>query len=281
MTTSAPDLTVVADDRAESNIALWNQFMSKEKISRKISPLISLDAPIQPDKVRFVCISDTHEVLEKLLPKIPMGDVLLHSGDFTNFGSRKAIRAFNEQIGSLPHPHKIVIAGNHEMGFDSPTRFCNGTYQGYKLLTNCTYLENSFTEVYGIRIYGTPHHFLNHWAYYCQPGKEILQKWLNIPTYISDTPIDVLMTHTPPLGHLDWVDNEWHTGNVGCPELLNCVEKRIKPKFHVFGHIHENNGLSTNGETIFINASICDDALNVVDSPIVFDIDLPEGMTKN
>ena len=26
--------------------------------------------------------------------------------------------------------------------------------------------------------------------------------------------------------------------NAGCVELLNTVVKRVKPKFHVFGHLH-------------------------------------------
>uniref|UniRef100_A0A915DBD2 Calcineurin-like phosphoesterase domain-containing protein n=1 Tax=Ditylenchus dipsaci TaxID=166011 RepID=A0A915DBD2_9BILA len=158
-------------------------------------------------------------------------------------------------------PHKIVIAGNHETGFDSPHSFCEGTYRGYKLLTNCTYLRTRSQK--------------------CMEfvSTEPLTTFFNIG-HIS-TPIDVLMTHTPPLGHMDWVDNSWDKGNVGCPELLNCVEKRIKPKFHVFGHIHENNGLTTNEETVFVNASICDDRLNVVNNPIIFDIDLPEGIIKD
>jgi Icc-related predicted phosphoesterase len=35
--------------------------------------------------------------------------------------------------------------------------------------------------------------------------------------------------------------------NVGCVELLNTVQKRVKPKYHVFGHIHE--GKNSNPKT--------------------------------
>ena len=68
-----------------------------------------------------------------------------------------------------------MIAGNHELTFD-PTFFRDnslrrfglnaGDIQKYKgdrkisrmadVLTNCTYLEDSETTVYGIRIYGSP-----------------------------------------------------------------------------------------------------------------------------
>jgi predicted phosphodiesterase len=49
--------------------------------------------------VRFVCISDTHEKLRELLPKIPNGDVLVHCGDFTNTGDRNELEEFNYAIG--------------------------------------------------------------------------------------------------------------------------------------------------------------------------------------
>lgn len=50
----------------------------------------------------------------------------------------------------------------------------------------------------------------------------------------SDT--DILVTHTPPVGHGDLCC----TGvRAGCVELLSTVQNRVKPKYHVFGHIHE------------------------------------------
>lgn len=92
--------------------------------------------------------------------------------------------------GNLPHKHKIVIAGNHELSFD-PTFthpfsvHTSGDHQKHTgtsilddiptlgmskdtlaeaiktanvkdYLTNCTYLEDSEVLVYGIKIYGTP-----------------------------------------------------------------------------------------------------------------------------
>ena len=82
--------------------------------------------------------------------------------------------------GSLPHHHKVVIAGNHELTFD-PTFMTqgdkrsqlkstfnvdpedmdnylkkNGLSNMKEMLTNCTYLEDSETTVCGIHIYGSP-----------------------------------------------------------------------------------------------------------------------------
>lgn len=73
-------------------------------------------------------------------------------------------------------------------------------------------------------------------------GHACLSKWDVIP---DDT--DILVTHTPPLGHGDLCC----TGvRAGCVELLSTVQKRVKPKYHVFGHIHE--GIYINGDRIVV-----------------------------
>lgn len=42
-------------------------------------------------------------------------------------------------------------------------------------------------------------------------------------------------------GFLDWVPKKMQ--RVGCMELLNTVQRRVQPKVHVFGHIHEGKVL--------------------------------------
>lgn len=51
---------------------------------------------------------------------IPSGDVLIHAGDFTNFGGNDEIDNFSKFLETLNHKfrYKIVIAGNHEFSFD-------------------------------------------------------------------------------------------------------------------------------------------------------------------
>ncbi|VDK54210.1 unnamed protein product, partial [Anisakis simplex] len=185
---------------------------------------------IKKDAVRFVCISDTHDQLDRIVGR------------------------------SLAHKYKIVIAGNHDLGFEDNEDLSGrgrcyrdrGTPQGYKLLTNCVYLQDSEVTVYGIRIYGSSWHPLAGYSFSRNRGKDLLEKWDLIPDGI-----DVLITHTPPLGHLDnFKGTRW-----GCSELLNTIERRVQPRFHVFGHVHEQNGATTNRKTTFINASICNHAL--------------------
>jgi Predicted phosphohydrolases len=67
-------------------------------------------------KIKFVCISDTHGLTDQL--QVPDGDVLIHAGDFSNTGEPEIVEDFNNFLGKLKHPIKIVIAGNHDLTFD-------------------------------------------------------------------------------------------------------------------------------------------------------------------
>jgi Icc-related predicted phosphoesterase len=62
---------------------------------------------------------------------------------------------------------------------------------------------------------------------------------------------DVLVTHGPPHGIGDKTFDGRH---VGCEELLLRV-KQIKPRVHVFGHVHESRGKFDIEDTMFVNAS--------------------------
>ena len=44
--------------------------------------------------------------------------MLIHAGDFTRCGNLQEVREFNKWLATLPHKHKLVIAGNHELSFD-------------------------------------------------------------------------------------------------------------------------------------------------------------------
>ncbi|KAI6199849.1 UPF0046 protein C25E10.12 [Aphelenchoides besseyi] len=265
-------------------IELWRKYVRQGRVSEPVKS-IGLNTPISKNKVRFVCISDTHGKLSEIVDVIPDGDVLIHAGDFTNYGDVMEVIDFNAAMGTLPHKVKLVIAGNHELGFEdgeemtvqqlSALRML-GIDKGYELLTNCVYLCDRQIDVFGLKVYGSPWHPMPGYSFYRARGAALLQKWNNIPTKL-----DVLITHTPPLGHGDY--NAYNRADgvlAGCAELLNTVEYRVKPKYHVFGHIHERHGITTNGKTKFVNASICDRKLNTIYPPIIFDLPLPYGRTK-
>jgi Icc-related predicted phosphoesterase len=43
--------------------------------------------------------------------------------------------------------------------------------------------------------------------------------------------------------------------HAGCPELLEAI-RRVRPKLHVFGHVHGGHGMVTIDETVFVNAAL-------------------------
>jgi len=272
------------DPLSAKPIDLWKKYLRQGRVSEPVKTL-RVNAPINENKGRFVCISDTHGKLDEMVNEIPDGDVLIHAGDFTNYGDVGEVINFNAAMGTLPHKVKLVIAGNHELGFEDGEELTVqqlnglnmlGINKAYELLTNCIYLCDRQIDVFGLKIYGSPWHPMPGYSFYRARGAALLKKWDMIPNKL-----DVLVTHTPPLGHGDY--NAWNKCDgvlAGCAELLNTVEYRVKPKYHVFGHIHDRHGATTNGKTKFINASICDHKLNCVYPPIVFDLPLPIGRTK-
>ena len=90
-----------------------------------------------------------------MVHKIPDCDILIHAGDFTRTGSIKEVDEFSKFLASLTNiKHKIVIAGNHEVSFDDHFHLYNKDAKAH--LNHCYYLEDSSTELYGYRFYGSP-----------------------------------------------------------------------------------------------------------------------------
>lgn len=163
------------------------------------------EPPTRRRRLRFVCISDTHGLHDQMLHPLPPGDVLIHCGDFTDLGSTREMQEFDHYIGRQAHPVKLVIAGNHERELDQ------GFIKRRHLLSNALYLEDSgVTLAGGCLVYGSPYQpaFGCQWAFN-RPNDILAQKWADIPTRV-----DVLMTHTPPLGRGDSIVTGEHVGDV-------------------------------------------------------------------
>lgn len=198
--------------------------------------------------MKLVCISDTHNKHEDM-DDLPDGDVLIHSGDMTLLGKSKELKRVSEWLLDQPHKHKIVIPGNHDLSLD-PDFKGRGSLPpievAEKYFKHFTFLRHESVTLEGVKFFGSPHtpQFFD-WAfmYPRHLGAEI---WRNVP---DDT--DVLITHGPPYGILDF-SNE----HAGCPHLRDRVLE-VQPKVHIFGHIHEGYGLDMLGETLCINAAIC------------------------
>lgn len=186
--------------------------------------------------MRLVCISDTHS-LHRRIPDIPDGDVLIHAGDCLGAGTLENVEDLNDWLGTLPHRHKIVIAGNHDWVFQEAPALARDA------LTNAIYLEDSGVEIDGIRFWGSPWTptFLD-WAFMLDRGQALHDRWMQIP---DDT--DVLITHGPPKGIGDEALMGFRCQNVGCVDLLHRIEQ-MRLKAHIFGHIHEGYGQYLRGK---------------------------------
>jgi Icc-related predicted phosphoesterase len=208
--------------------------------------------------MRVVLISDTHNQHDGLV--LPEGDLLIHAGDFSGRGLLKEVVPFLDWFGRQPHPHKVLIAGNHDFYAEREAlQFQSLIPEGV------TYLNDSGTEVMGFKIWGSPvQPWFYDWAFNRQRGADIAQHWDLIP---PDT--DILITHGPPMGVLDKVEGG---PNVGCEELIKVVEK-VQPKLHVFGHIHEGHGQEQRGKTTFVNASVLNLKYLLVWEPMVVDLE--------
>lgn len=209
--------------------------------------------------MKIIVISDTHNLHDKV--KVPDGDVLVHCGDFTGLGTVKELISFNSFLGKLPHKKKIIIPGNHDILFEKNQSLARS------LLSNASVLIDELIEIEGIKFFGSPWTpAFGNWAF--MRNREKLQyTWERIPEEI-----DVLITHGPPMGILDKIGSYDGSTNVGCQFLANKV-KKIKPKAHLFGHIHEGYGRLLSDDVLFINAAVCDGNYRPINKPMVLNLD--------
>ena len=207
--------------------------------------------------LRLVVISDTHGLHKRI--EIPPGDVLIHAGDLTRSGKPREIEKFDRFLGDLPHRYKVVIAGNHDFYFEhEPER-------ARRLITNAIYLQDEGVEIEGVRFWGSPWQpWFFDWAFNLQRGAPLKEKWDLIPAGT-----EVLITHGPPFGFGDMTTRG---AAVGCQDLLQAI-RRVRPRFHIFGHIHEGYGLWEEEGVTYLNASNCNFDYEPVNPPMVIDLE--------
>lgn len=215
--------------------------------------------------IKMVCFSDTHTLhgrgsFGQYQPFIG-ADYAIFAGDMCNSGHYKSeILNFIEWFKNMPVTNKICIAGNHDrlmevMSHDEIEEIFKDT--------GIIYLNDSSVVINDIKFHGSPitPYFFN-WAFN-RHSHEIDKHWQLIP---DDT--DILITHGPAYGYLDLVNNRYDQNKrTGCPELLKHIE-RIKPKYHICGHIHCGYGTAKNEHTTFINAAVLDEEYKLVNEPI-------------
>ncbi|KAJ6469427.1 Metallo-dependent phosphatase-like protein [Mycena sanguinolenta] len=207
---------------------------------------------------RFVLISDTHTSIFS----VPDGDVLVHSGDLTNRGTLQEFEITMEWLYALPHPVKIVVAGNHDYALDGGWYMNNWR----KLYTPGGFYEEPEPESTAairelfvgqrardagiVYLENEEHKFRareggKEWSIFGSPCTPVTGQWgfgykpADGKAVVANYPkTDILITHGPPHNILDATNRKEYAG---CPALASRV-RELRPRLHVFGHIHESRG---------------------------------------
>lgn len=179
--------------------------------------------------MRIVAISDLHGYLPSAVPD---ADLVLIAGDVCPDAAGPGDQAhwlryrFAPWAQRLRAGAKVMCWGNHD--------FVGHMLRHYPGSLPVEVVTDRKVSVLGLTIYATP------WTR-TVPGVWAFDVELDqLATYMAAIPsgIDILMTHGPPYGVLDRVVSGHR---VGSKALADAVA-RVKPKLHVFGHIHEARG---------------------------------------
>ena len=197
--------------------------------------------------MRLIAMSDTHGRHADL--KVPDGDLLIHAGDFCTRGNVYEYWDFLGWFRRLPHKHKLVVPGNHDIYVEKHESLCKTELHPARL---CSFDE---VNILGLKI------VCNSWTneiYPNSPWSYTHARGAGFHIWNNQPKCDILVTHGPPLGILDSVLNyeEDEEPNVGDGHLLQYVLEN-SPKVHIFGHIHESAGQCEKYGVRFFNVSVC------------------------
>lgn len=211
-------------------------------------------------KTKFLILSDTHGMEFRPEDKPTQNvDVAIHCGDLTEESKLKEFQASIRLLRDMNAPFKLLIAGNHDFTMDTPA------FQKKIADAKPTLDANLVRKVYGD--YGQARQILedardagiivldegNHQfdlengarlTVYASPWTPSLGDWGfqyrpdQGHTFDVARGVDVMITHGPPKGIMDYTDDK---RRAGCPHLFEAVA-RARPRLHCFGHIHEGWG---------------------------------------
>lgn len=210
--------------------------------------------------MRILCLSDTHGYHERLKIDETV-DVIVHTGDFSNSKGKNNIyetEEFLSWFNSLNVKYKILVAGNHdtffgkmvdEGGRDEVINYLKRDY------SSIIYLQDSSIIIDGIKFYGTPWCPIYYdWSFMISEDNK-RKMFSKIP---EDT--NILLSHTPAYGILDY-SNGVLCGSSPLLERINEISNLGHLKYHIFGHIHMDEGNSKecvgNQEKYYVAVNAC------------------------
>ena len=211
---------------------------------KQLLHIILKQAIIKLMKLTTAHISDTHGRFDV---KTGEGNILFHHGDATKRTFLSEMSALNQfftdQLKNFDNV--IYTPGNHDRLFydnEAQGRSMIDTHGGRVKI-----LISEGVEIFGTKIYCSPYSVrYGDYAFMLSQDK-IHEEWAKIP---MDT--EILITHGPPYGILDYIPGD---GHVGSSSLMWKTENLPNLKLHGFGHIHECNGAKEKEGILYINAA--------------------------
>lgn len=196
--------------------------------------------------MRILALSDLHnsrrgaETAERLALEV-RPDLIAIAGDFTNLGPDDYAR---DLLARLPVT-TLAVPGNMDAGVIGPAL---STGKGRSL-----HLRKEVVD-------GVPFVGLGGWIGHPSLGESWGVQPDEAERALSGLMTEgcVLLTHVPPLGHLDGVAvpavfaPSGSVEHIGSQMVLQLVE-RFRPRLVISGHVHEARGIERAGGTVFVN----------------------------
>jgi Icc-related predicted phosphoesterase len=242
------------------------------------------------------CISDLHG----FYPKLEGGDLLIVAGDLTAKDDFPGWIDFVCWVQRQKYKKVVVVGGNHDGWLiknppsentfgdsisylcDSGTEFEYDQECPHPASTDHVSIDILCHEKGKLKIWGSPWTLTfpgmnpERKAFTVDTEEELAEKFALIPD-----DVDILVTHGPPYGIMDEVEEETKWGrrklNIGSASLCKALA-RIRPKLHIFGHIHEGRGYRVGlsnqwmenycRNVLFLNCSHVDESYKPVNEPI-------------
>ncbi len=175
----------------------------------------------------------------KKIPDLEHANLVIITGDLTNFGGRKEALRILEEIRGI-NPRCYAIHGN----LDLPE--VNDLLSGLEINLHSTGIIQGDIGLFGvggsnITPFNTPSEYT----------EEEISEFVNRAyECIQDAPIKVLISHAPPYGTVtDQLNNGMHVGSKAIREFI----EKYQPDFCFTGHIHEARGKDTIGQSLILN----------------------------
>lgn len=206
-------------------------------------------------------ISDTHAQQWSGIDIPADTDILIHSGDATNYHdlarNSNEWNDFIEWYGNLSVPIKIYVPGNH----DSTCYYENKKVRRMCKDAGIDYLNKDTLTIYDLNFYGDPTTpTFGNWHFTTDRSKT-KKHWDLIPENTN-----ILITHGPAKGFLDL---SYHGKNLefcGDSSLKKAIDKLPNLKLHCSGHIHcltpDYEVLTDNGWKFYKDISLTDKVFN-------------------